>query len=103
MTRQRSKITAGCRVLGRFGDLIDPPGGPSVDSNGKKKRRVRRVVYGTVVASSGLRKWRVRFDHNNEIRENLSSNQLKVVDNIEGVPIISDATATVSKNNIIHL
>ena len=74
MTRKRSKITLGCRVLGIFGDLIDLSGGPSVNLNGKKKRRVWRVVYGTVVALSGLHKWQVRFDHNNEIRENLSSN-----------------------------
>ena len=95
------RITAGCRVSGRFGELIDPPGGPgALNANGKRKRRVRQIVYGTVVSSCGLRKWGVRFDHSGEIKNDISSNQLKVVNSTEGVPI--NAAITVSLIEIFY-
>ena len=87
------KITLGCRVSGRFGELVDPPEGTDVNPNGKRKRRVRMFIYGTVVGSDEYHKWSVRFDHDGTIRNGISSNQLKVVeDPIIGVPIGTEPT-----------
>jgi len=90
-----SRIVAGCRVSGRFGELIDYAPGEDTDANGKKKRRIRREVYGTVVASCGLQKWQVHFDHNGEVKNNVSSTQLKVVDDTAGIPISAITTVSV--------
>ena len=96
-----NSIVPGCRVCGRFGELVDRAPGDEVNANGKRKRRVWREVYGTVVGSCGLRKWQVRFDHNGEVKTDISSNQLRVVDSTVGVPI--SARTTVSKNDFVTI
>ena len=92
---RENKIKPGCRVTGRFGELIDPPGGIGININGKKKRRVRREVHGTVVIATAHRKWNVRFDHDGQLRE-VSANSLRVVDDISGVDIDHNKDKTVS-------
>ena len=92
------KITIECRVSGRFGPLVDPPVDTVVNTDGKRKRRVRLLVYGTVVGTDEYRKWSIRLDHDGTIRNGISSNQLKVVDNpSEGVPIGMETTVRVHK------
>ena len=79
-------IVAGCRVKAKVGELIDPPGGVTLNANGKKKRRVRREEFGTVVTSCGYRKWKVRFDHDSSVRE-MAVGALKKVPDDAGRPI----------------
>ena len=84
-------ITIGCRVSGKFGELIDPPGGSGVttnpDGSAKKRRRVRAQILGTVVRSSGYRKWEFRFDTDNSVRV-VSSHSLTVVQHADvGIPL----------------
>ena len=91
----RNKVRSGSRVKGKFGELVDPPGGVSRNVNEKKRRRVRKEVYGTVIDSSSYKTWNVWFDYNGEIRK-ISSHALQVVDSTAGMPLNEGSAAPVS-------
>ena len=48
---------------------MDPAGGVGASANGKKKRCVRREVFGSIVSATAHRKWSVRFDHDGVLRK----------------------------------
>ena len=80
-------IRVGCRVSSKIGELVDNPDSTLL-GNGKKRRRVRLRATGVVVAPDGLRKWKVRLDHNNNV-VSMSSTTLKVIEETAGLPLVS--------------
>ena len=79
---EQNRISPGCRVEGRHGELVSNPRG--------NKRRVREVMTGTVVEAAGEHKWAVVFNYNGVIK-NVTSKSLKVVDEDTGLPLDSSS------------
>ena len=79
---EQNCISPGCRVEGPHGELVSNPRG--------NKRRVRKVVIGTVVEVADEHKWAVVFDYNGVIK-NVTSKSLKVVDEGTGLPLDSSS------------
>ena len=77
-------ITVGCRVEGKFGELVDNPN-QTPQANGKQKRRVRRHATGTVIEAAAQRKWKVRLDYNNQV-ETVAATAMRVIAFGVGLP-----------------
>ena len=84
------QIQVGDRVAGKIGELVENPN-KTLLPNGKQRRRLRLQATGTVVEAAGLRKWRVRLDHNNKI-VTISTAAIKKIEANVGLPMVSDTT-----------
>ena len=62
-------MRVGTRVSALVGELGYWNGGPQVDANGKKKKRYKERLFGTVVESKSNRNWLVRWDRTGAINE----------------------------------
>jgi hypothetical protein len=64
-----SVMRVGSRVSALVGELGYWNGGPQVDANGKKKKRYKERLFGTVVESKSNRNWLVRWDRTGAVNE----------------------------------
>ena len=84
------RIKVGSRVEGSHGPLISNP-------NSSKKRRVRKIVVGTVVQASGTAKWDVVFDFDDIPKVNISLCALKLVPDDSGIRL-NETSSTCPSN-----
>ena len=88
------RIKVGSRVEGSHGPLISNP-------NVSKKRRVRKIVVGTVVRASGTAKWDVVFDFDGLAKVNISSRALKLVPDDSGIPLNESSSTCLSNKSTV--
>ena len=72
------RITVGCRVKGKIGELVPNPDCP-------KEQKVRSHGTGTVVEALGRHKWRVKTDYDGTYLTG-TSRTLVVIDESFGIP-----------------